>query len=175
VRNYVLLGVLLIGGMFLHGSSNPSDPELKKVIQVAFVCRDVEATSKRWAAVLGVDPPKIWLTHPGPEVKMIYRGKPSNGRAKIAIINAGQVDLEFLEPVGENSSWKDYLDTKGEGVQHIAFRVQDVAKATNFFQKMGMGVVHQGRFDDDDGSYTYIDSRDQLLVNVELLHDDPKK
>jgi len=115
------------------------------------------------------------MTHPGPEVKMIYRGKPSEGRAKIAIINAGQVDLEFLQPIGENSSWKDYLDTEGEGVQHIAFRVEDTAKATEFFKQLGMGVVHQGRFDNDDGSYTYIDSREQLLVNVELLHDDPKK
>jgi catechol 2,3-dioxygenase-like lactoylglutathione lyase family enzyme len=170
----MLFVILLIIGMPLQGSLY-RDPGLKKVVQVAFVCRDVEATSKRWATVLGVDPPKIWTTRPGHEVKMIYRGKPSEGQAKIAIINAGQVDLEFLQPLGDNSSWKDYLNTKGEGVQHIAFRVDDPAKTTEFFKQLGMGVVHQGRFDDDDGTYIYIDSRDQLLVNVELLHDDPKK
>jgi hypothetical protein len=170
----ILMGILFVAGMALQASID-RDPGLNKVVQVAFVCRDVEATSKQWAAVMGVPPPKIWLTHPGNEVKVIYRGKPSEAQAKIAIIKAGQVDLEFLQPLGDNSSWMDYLKTKGEGVQHIAFRVEDPAKATEFFKQLGMGVIHQGRFDDDDGTYIYIDSMDRLLVNVELLHDDPKK
>jgi methylmalonyl-CoA/ethylmalonyl-CoA epimerase len=151
------------------------DPGLQKVVQVAFVCRDVETTSKRWAAVLGEAPPQIWTTRPGHEVKMVYRGKPSEGQARIAILKAGQVDLEFLQPLGDDTSWKEYLDSSGEGVQHIAFKVEDPARSIEFFKQLGMGVLHQGRFDDDDGSYTYIDSRNQLLVNVELLHDDAKK
>jgi hypothetical protein len=40
------------------------DPGMKVVTQVAIVCRDIESTSKRWAAVLGVDPPQIHTTKP---------------------------------------------------------------------------------------------------------------
>jgi hypothetical protein len=39
------------------------DLGMKVVTQVAIVCRDIDATSKRWAAVLGVNPP-VKPVHP---------------------------------------------------------------------------------------------------------------
>jgi hypothetical protein len=56
------------------------DPGMKVVTQVAIVCRDIESTSKRWAAVLGVDPPQIHTTKPGHEVKLVYRAIRPMGR-----------------------------------------------------------------------------------------------
>src|ERR1017187_9214842 len=56
------------------------DPGMKVVTQVAIVCRDIEATSKRWAAVLGVDPPRISTTKPGHGVKVMFRGHTTHGR-----------------------------------------------------------------------------------------------
>jgi hypothetical protein len=61
------------------------DPGMKVVTQVAIVCRDIEATSRRWASVLGVAPPRILTIKPGNEAKLVYRGHPSNGQAKLAI------------------------------------------------------------------------------------------
>lgn len=152
------------------------DPGLSKVTEVAIVCRDVRAMSERWATVLGVDPPKIETTRPGHETKMTHRGQPSDARVKMASIESGQLELDFLEPVGGPSSWQEYLNTSGEGVQHITFKVKDVDKTVQFFKGLGMGVLHQGRFDNDalpgaeHGSYTYIDSKAKLGVIVELLH-----
>src|ERR1017187_6955833 len=151
------------------------DPGLKVVTQVAIVCRDIEATSKRWAAVLGVDPPQIRTTKPGHEVKVIFRGRPSEGQAKLAFIKLGQVTLELIQPVGGDTSWKQYLDTNGEGVQHIAFQVADMDKTIQSFGDNGMAVLHQGRYDDDSGAYVYVDSAKALGVTLELLRPDDKK
>jgi methylmalonyl-CoA/ethylmalonyl-CoA epimerase len=151
------------------------DPGLKVVTQVAIVCRDIEATSKRWAAVLGVDPPQIRTTKPGHEVKVIFRGRPSEGQAKLAFIKLGQVTLELIQPVGGDTSWKQYLDTNGEGVQHIAFQVADMDKTIQSFGDSGMAVLHQGRYDDDSGAYVYVDSAKALGVTLELLRPDAKK
>ena len=151
------------------------DPGMKVVTQVAIVCRDVEATSKRWAAVLGVDPPQIRTTKPGHEVKVMFKGHPSNGQAKLAFIKLGQVTLELIQPVGGDTSWKEFLDANGEGVQHIAFQVADVDKAVKGFGDGGMPVLHQGYYDDGSGTYTYIDSAKALGVTLELLHSEPKK
>ena len=96
------------------------DPGMKVVTQVAIVCRDIESTSKRWAAVLGVDPPRILTIKPGNEAKLVYRGHPSNGHAKLAFLNLGQVTLELIQPVGNDTAWKEFLDTHGEGVHHVA-------------------------------------------------------
>lgn len=151
------------------------DPGMKVVTQVAIVCRDIEATSKRWATVLGVDPPQIRTTKPGHEVKVMYRGHPSEGQAKLAFIKLGQVTLELIQPIGRDTSWKQFLDTNGEGVQHIAFQVTDPDKTIKGFHEAGMPVLHQGRYDDDSGAYVYIDSANALGVTLELLHSDAKK
>ena len=151
------------------------DPGMKLVTQVAIVCRDVDATSKRWAAVLGVDPPQIRTTKPGEEVKVMFRGHPSNGQAKLAFIKLGQVTLELIQPVGGDTSWKQFLDRNGEGVQHIAFQVADVEKSVKGFGDSGMPVLHQGEYDDGSGTYTYIDSAKALGVTLELLHSAAKK
>ena len=151
------------------------DPGMKVVTQVAIVCRDIESTSKRWAAVLGVDPPRILTIKPGNEAKLVYRGHPSNGKAKLAFIQLGQVTLELIQPVGSDTAWKEFLDTHGEGVHHIAFQVADPGRTIAAFREAGTPVVHQGRFDDDSGSYVYIDSAKALGVTLELLHSDAKK
>lgn len=151
------------------------DPGMKIVTQVAIVCRDIEATSKRWAAVLGVDPPQIRTTKPGHEVKVMFRDRPSEGQAKLAFIKLGQVTLELIQPVGGDTSWKRYLDTNGEGVQHIAFQVADLDKTIKAFGDGGMQVLHRGRYDDDSGAYVYVDSAKALGVTLELLHSEPKK
>jgi hypothetical protein len=152
------------------------DPGMKLITQVAIVCRDIAATSQRWAAVLGVDSPQIRTTKPGEEVKMIFRGRPSNGQAKLAFLELGpQVTLELIQPLGGDTSWQQFLDQNGEGVQHIAFHVADVDKSVKTFGEAGMPVLHQGRYDDDSGSYTYLDTAKALGVTVELLHTLPRK
>jgi len=152
------------------------DPGMKLITQVAIVCRDLDATSRRWAAVLGVDPPQIRTTMPGHEVKVMVHGHPSDGRAKLAFLKLGpQVTLELIQPLGGDTSWQQFLDKNGEGVQHIAFQVADVEKSVKAFGEAGMPVLHQGRYDDDSGSYTYIDSAKVLGVTLELLHSEPKK
>jgi methylmalonyl-CoA/ethylmalonyl-CoA epimerase len=151
------------------------DPGLKVVTQVAIVCRDIDATSKRWAAVLGVGPPQIQTTKPGHEVKVTFRGQPSEGQAKLAFIKLGQVTMELIQPLGGDTSWQQFLDQNGEGVQHIAFEVADLDKSIKALSDAGMPVLHQGRYDSNTGSYTYLDSAMALGVTLELLHSDGKK
>jgi hypothetical protein len=35
------------------------DPGLQKVVQVTLVCKNLEASAKRWAEVLGLEVPKV--------------------------------------------------------------------------------------------------------------------
>lgn len=151
------------------------DPGLKTVVQVAIVTKDIEASARRWAAVLGMDVPKITTTRPGQEVKVEFRGKPSRGQAKLAFFKLGQVVLELIEPVGRNTSWRLYLDQHGEGVQHLGFQVQDLNQAIENAQKSGLPVLHRGRYDKDNGDYVYIDSEKALGTTIELLHSDAVK
>ena len=83
------------------------------------------------------------------------------------------------DPSGIQSSHsqrtRESLDANGEGVQHLAFQIADLDKTVKRFESLGMPVIHQGRFDGNNGSYSYLDSKRALGVTVELLHSDPKK
>jgi methylmalonyl-CoA/ethylmalonyl-CoA epimerase len=151
------------------------DPGLKKVVQVAIVVKDIEATSKRWAELLGMPVPEIRTTRPGHEVKEIYRGKPSEGQVKLTFFDLGQVVIELLQPISEGTSWKEFLDEKGEGVQHLGFQVIDPDKTSEQLANDGYPIIHQGRYDTDDGTYTYHETLDALGVVIELLHSDSGK
>lgn len=148
------------------------DPGLKNVAQVAIVVRDIATSTKLWAEVLGVSAPRIRTTRPGQEVKEVYRGQPTDGQVKLAFFDLGQVAIELLEPINEGTSWKEYLDKRGTGVQHLGFNVVDPEKTSRALEKLGYPVVHRGRFDSDDGVYIYHDGLDRLGVLVELLHRD---
>ena len=153
----------------------PRDPGFQLITQVALVTRNIEASAQHWAALLGVDVPKIITTHPGNEVHLIYQGKPSNARAKLAFIRSGQVTVELIEPIGAGSAWKKFLDEHGEGVHHIAFNVQDLGRAESEMKALGYDQIRSGRWDSDNGDYVYFDSTKALGLMVELLHSDAKK
>jgi catechol 2,3-dioxygenase-like lactoylglutathione lyase family enzyme len=151
------------------------DPGLKKIVQVALVVKDIEASSKLWAELLGMPVPKISTTRPGSEVNEFYRGKPSEGQVKLTFFNLGQVVIELLQPISEGTSWYEWLEKKGEGVQHLGFQVVDPDKTSAELEKAGYPVFHKGRYDSLDGTYIYHDTQDALGVVIELLHSDPKK
>ena len=182
-KNYLLTAIVPAFFLVMTGyaqnanTSDPvyHDPGLKKVVQVALVVRDIEASSKRWAELLGMPVPEIRTTRPGHEVKEIYRGKPSEGQVKLTFFNLGQVVIELLQPISEGTSWKEYLDKEGEGVQHLGFQVADPEKTSMELEKEGYPIMHQGRYDSDDGTYIYHDTMDALGVVIELLHSDSAK
>ena len=172
---FVLFAAVALAVPVLAQSQPERDPGFKAVTQVAVVTKDIDASAKRWAALLNVEMPKISTSRPGNEVKMMYRGKPSNSQAKLAFLKAGQVTIELIQPIGPNTSWKKFLDEHGEGVHHIAFNVQNLAKSESEMKALGYDEIHSGRWDSDNGDYVYFDSTKDLGLMIELLHSDPKK
>jgi catechol 2,3-dioxygenase-like lactoylglutathione lyase family enzyme len=164
----------------VFAQSQPArDPGFKTITQVAVVTKDIDASARRWAALLGVETPSISVTAPGNEVHMMYRGKPSNSRAKLAFLKAGQVTVELIQPLGPNTSWKKFLDEHGEGVHHIAFNVQNLERSESELKALGYEQIHTGRWERDgvkgNGDYAYFDSTKDLGLMIELLHSDGKQ
>lgn len=138
------------------------------VVQVAIVVRDIEAKAKAWAEVLGVPVPKASLTAPQEQTHMRYRGESSDARAKLAFFDLGeQVRLELIEPVGAPSTWQQFLDEKGEGIHHIAFRIKGMDEVIGQLEAHGMTAVQRGDY--TGGRYGYVDAEAKLSCILELL------
>jgi hypothetical protein len=44
---------------------------------------------------------------------MMFRGSPSQGRAKLAFFNLNNIVLEIIEPIGGLSTWSEFLEKHG--------------------------------------------------------------
>ncbi len=150
------------------------DPGLKTIVQVAVVCRDIEVTARRWAAVLGVDVPAISATGTGNECGMVYLGKPSNARCRLAFFETGVCRLELIQPLGPGSSWWDVLEKNGESIHHLAFEVKDLKGTLRACEEQGMPLIHQGHWDGRNGTYAYVDSQKKLGAMIEFLNFEKK-
>lgn len=141
------------------------------VTQIGFIVRDCDATKKKFAEFLGIPEPASSWTDGIEKSHSVYRGKPCPARAKLAFLKVGdQVDIELIEPDGQPSVWQEFLDEKGEGIQHIAFVIKDMAGRRKVLAEMGMDTLQTGEY--TGGRYAYIDSVKDLKTIVELLEND---
>jgi len=138
-----------------------------KVTQVGYVVRDIEKSAKAFAAILGVPVPKWELTDTVDKAHTEYLGKPSPGRAKLAFIELPNIVFELIEPVGGPSTWRDFLDKKGEGVHHLAFEVKGLDQRLAELKAKGVPLIQKGDY--QGGRYAYVDATAQLGVILELL------
>ncbi len=138
-----------------------------KLAQVALVVKDIEASARRWAALLDVPVPNVITTAPGLEVEQTYKGVPSGAQAKLAFFQLGPVQLELIEPLGGDSTWQEVLDRKGEGFHHIAFWVEGMQRSVDYLREHGIPMVQRG--DMGEGQYAYFDAEEPLGVTLELL------
>ena len=171
------IGIIVSLAGLAAGQTVPyQDPGIGKIAQVAIVCKDLDACSARWAKLLGQPAPPPRTTLPGREVNVMYHGKPSTGQVRLTFFKTGEATLELMQPVGPDTFWKEDLDRRGEGVNHIAFKVKDLEKTLEALKQQGMPLIQRGRFDSKDGDYAYVESKDKLGVTIELLHwDNPAK
>ena len=81
------------------------------------------------------------------------------------------LQIELIQPLGGKSTWQEFLDTKGEGIHHVAFAVKDINRIEKLFDSEGMPTVQLGGW--DGGAYSYIEASKQLGCVLELLKNYP--
>lgn len=60
---------------------------------------------------------------------------------KAVMVAAGEVPIELVQPLNAQSGVARFIDTKGEGVHHIAYRVENIDKALQSFQDKGFQAI----------------------------------
>jgi len=144
----------------------------KIVTQIGILVHDIEKTAQAWADFFGIEKPKIFVTDTVDIAQTEFRGAKTPARAKLAFIDAGQLQIELIEPDHEPSTWREYLDQHGEGPHHIAFVIDGMKEKVIQLESRGMPLIQKGEY--TGGRYAYMDTFAQLKVLVELLENDKK-
>lgn len=172
MKNNWLLFVLVLGvaSISLRADKNTfKDPIIvrKAVTQVAVIVRDIDKARNAWAAMLGVEVPAISVAESHESRPTLYKGKPTDAKAKLAFFRMDNLQIELIQPLGGNSTWQEYLDQYGEGIHHIAFEVKGIEGVEKRFELQGSPTVQLGGW--DGGAYSYIDASGNLGCILELL------
>lgn len=140
------------------------------VAQVGFIVKDVEATKKKWAEFLGVEVPPTQPIGDYAVTGTQYQGEPApEAYCWMAFFDVGPgMQLELIQPNEKPSTWRQFLDEKGEGIHHVAFQVKDSKACVASAEAAGMKLVQHGVYGDGSGEYNYLDAP-ELKCIVELL------
>jgi methylmalonyl-CoA epimerase len=64
-------------------------------------------------------------------------------QVRVAFIEIGETRLELLEPTSSESAISKFIEKKGEGIHHIALRVEDAAGHLENMKANGIKLIHE--------------------------------
>ncbi len=141
-----------------------------EIIQVCIIVKDIEKTARNYAQLFGVELPPIKLIPPAEIAHTTFKGKATNTRAKICSFRMGAISLELNQPDDEPSVWKEFLDTRGEGVCYLGLWVDDAVETIQFLGDHAIPLVHRGEY--PGGNYNCVDSTEKLGVILNIKQND---
>lgn len=63
-------------------------------------------------------------------------------QVKVAFLKAGDVKIELLEPLQPTSPIQKFIETKGEGIHHIALRVESIDESMEEMKNKGLNMIN---------------------------------
>ncbi|WP_026895612.1 methylmalonyl-CoA epimerase [Clostridiisalibacter paucivorans] len=100
-----------------------------KIDHIGIAVKDLNESLKFYEDVLG-------LKAEGTEVV-------EEQKVKVAFLPLGDSEVELLESTEEDGPIAKYIAKKGEGIQHIAYRVDDIEKAIEDMKKKGIRMIDE--------------------------------
>ena len=95
---------------------------------IGVAVRSIDDALRLWSEALGVRAgERIQVEHEGVEVAMVPLGGPR---------------VELLEPLSPDSVIGRFLEKRGEGLHHIAVRVEDLDRAVSAVKQRGLRLIH---------------------------------
>jgi methylmalonyl-CoA/ethylmalonyl-CoA epimerase len=142
----------------------------QRMLHIGIVVRDIEKARDHWMKFLGLQVRPTIMIAAGHEANPTqYRGKPSTAKARLVFMNLDNLQVELIEPLGdEPSHWREFLEAKGEGVHHVAFAVKGMGEQyLEKYAEVGYSTAQHGGW--ATGEYGYMDTMQALGVTVELI------
>ena len=102
---------------------------IEKIDHIGIAVRSIGKTSELLSNILG-------LKVTGEEIV-------EEQKVKVAFLPLGDSELELLESTSPEGPITRFIEKKGEGIQHIAFRVDNIEKALEKLKKEGVRLIDE--------------------------------
>jgi methylmalonyl-CoA/ethylmalonyl-CoA epimerase len=103
--------------------------KIKHIDHIGIAVKSIEQAGKFYTEMLGL---KIQ------DIENVAEQK-----VNVAFLPITDSEVELLESTEPDGPVAKYIDARGEGVQHIAFRVENIEEALNELKEKGVRVIDQ--------------------------------
>ena len=132
---------------------------VKKINHIAIVVDDINTAVEFWRDKLGIE-----LSH--------IEDVPSQ-HAKVAFLPLGDSEVELVQPIDENSGLAKFLNTRGPGMHHICFEVDDIEATLEDLINKGVRLINQSPVLLENRKIVFIHPKSANGVLIELYEDVP--
>jgi methylmalonyl-CoA/ethylmalonyl-CoA epimerase len=115
--------------------------KLGPVHHLGLVVKDVDEAVKYYTSVFGLGPFRTEVYEMDERTGFTYSGQPTRARVKAAFARSGPVAIELVQVLEGETPHTEFLRKKGEGIQHVAFRVEDLDKTLAELAKVGIEPI----------------------------------
>jgi len=90
-------------------------------------------------------------------------------KTRMRFVQIGSLRLELVQPVEGEPIYKEFLKSKGEGLHHIAYIVDDLKGETTKLVEKGIPVITRVYRSSTGAGFAYFDIRKDGSVIIELI------
>lgn len=126
-----------------------------KVDHIGIAVSNLEETLKVYTEVLGLELSGVEVVE--------------DQKVKVAFLPIGDTEIELLESTQPDGPIAKFIEKKGEGIQHIAFRVEDIHAALKDMRQKGVRLIdEQPRYGAGGAQIAFLHPKSTHGVLVEL-------
>ena len=103
--------------------------KIKNIDHIGIAVKSIEQAGKFYTDVLGLDIEEIETV--------------AEQKVNVAFIPITDSEVELLESVEPDGPVAKYIEKRGEGIQHIAFRVDDINQCLAELKEKGVRLIDQ--------------------------------
>jgi len=90
-------------------------------------------------------------------------------RIKAALLAVGETNIELIEPLDKESPISKFLEKRGQGIHHIAFKVDNIEKALDELKAKGVVLIDKKpRIGFEGGKIVFLHPKSTGNVLIEL-------
>jgi catechol 2,3-dioxygenase-like lactoylglutathione lyase family enzyme len=147
-------------------------PVFTDCTQIGIVVRDLEASVRRYVDDYGIGPWSIYDFGPDDVRDQTHDARPAEFGFRAALSRIGSVQIELIQPLDDVSDYAVFLQTRGEGVHHIALELADpLPDALEELEANGRRVLQGGTI--DGLTHAYISTDEDLGFIAEIGEEAP--
>ncbi len=129
--------------------------KVSKVDHIGVAVKSIEEALKLYEGILGL---KL------DEVETVEEQK-----VKVAFLPVGDTEVELLESTSPDGPIAKYIEKKGEGMQHIAFRVENIEEALKELKEKGVRLIDETpRMGAGGAKIAFVHPKETFGVMIEL-------